>query len=102
MAEITTEVTLKGSATAFGEGNKIVSYRWEQTSGNTSPKIENPNSATTRVTGYNTPGTYLYKLTATDANGETGAAETKVTVLAANIAPVAVAEAEIIIKLPRK
>lgn len=101
---IATEVTLTGTAQADTENGGFISKTlWTQVSGPSTPKIENPSSLTTKVTGFNTPGIYLYRLTVTDNEGQVATDDTEVTVLKAkNRAPVSKAGAEIIIKLPAK
>ena len=60
----TTTVTLSGSAAA-SLGSLVSGYNWVQVSGPISTIIS-PNAATTQVSGLVIPGTYVYKLTATD------------------------------------
>lgn len=99
-SQTATQVTLNGSGT--DPDGTITSYRWIQTSGPTSPTITTPNAASTTVTGYNTPGIYVYELTVTDNQGATGKATVQVTVLSANQPPKANAGANITIQLPAK
>ena len=97
--KIATMVTLDGSQSKDTDGT-IVSYKWAQTSGPVStPLIVSPTKSITDVTGYNTPGVYVYQLTVTDNQGASGSGTVKVTVLAANLPPVANAGADIIIQL---
>ena len=61
----TSQVTLTGSAT--NPDGTIASYAWTKITG-TGGTITSPSSATTTVTGL-TPGTYVFRLTATDDDG---------------------------------
>lgn len=96
---VATQVTLTGSGSDVD--GTVVSYQWKQVSGPANPTIVTPNAATTVVKDYSVPGVYVYELTVTDNQGATGVADTKVTVLAANKPPVAVAGADITIQLPQ-
>ncbi len=69
-------VILSGSAT--DSDGTIVTYRWTQVSG-PAATIATPTSTTTAVTGL-TPGVHLFRLTATDDHGATGASDVTVTV----------------------
>jgi len=74
----TTSWVLSGSAvTQLGT---ITAYLWSKTSGPTGGNIITPNSAVTDISGL-TVGTYVYKLTATNNFGLTGASNVTVTVL---------------------
>jgi hypothetical protein len=65
----TTPLTLTGSGTAFG-GATITGYQWTKLSG-PSATITSATSATTTVTGLSS-GVYVFQLTVTDSNGNTG------------------------------
>ena len=77
----THSVTLSGTATPTNA--TISSYAWTEvtTLGST---ISSPTSATTTVTDL-TVGTYTFRLSATDSNGNTGSSTVTVTVNAANV-----------------
>ncbi len=64
-----TVVTLSGSAVAAGQ--IITSYAWTQQSGTPTVAISNANTANASFTAPAT-GTFSFKLTATDSNGQTG------------------------------
>ncbi|MCM5529388.1 PKD domain-containing protein [Parasegetibacter sp. NRK P23] len=94
-------VTLDGGNSSDEDGS-IVSFKWEKLSGPSSGVITSPNSVKSGVTGL-TEGVYVFKITVTDNNGATAAAQVTVTVLAAppaNQAPVANAGSDITITLP--
>lgn len=98
---VATKVTLSpGNAGDDDPGDRIISYFWKQVSGPATPTIVTPALGTTEVTGYNTPGVYVYELTVTDTRGATGKGTTRVTVLAANTPPYARPVSEITIQLP--
>lgn len=71
-------VTLNGTASATG-GNTIVSYSWTKYSGQACT-ITNPNSASTTITGL-LQGTYVFRLVATDNQGNTAVDDIVVNVL---------------------
>lgn len=96
---VSTQVTLKGSGS--DPDGTIVSYFWKQVSGPANPTIVTPNAASTVVKDYSIPGVYVYELTVTDNQGATAAARTTATVLPANRPPVANADAQIVIQLPK-
>lgn len=73
-------VTLSGSATDNGT---ISSYAWTQDSG-PSCTITSPSSSSTTVTGMNTAGVYVFRLTATDNSALTGYDTVQITVSAAS------------------
>ena len=101
---VATEVTLTGTAIVDTlNGGFVSKVLWTQVSGPANPKIETPSTLITKVTGFDTPGIYIYRFTVTDNEGQVATDDTKVTVLKAkNRAPVSKAGAEIIIKLPTK
>lgn len=80
-------VTLNGSATD-ADGN-VVSYQWTKLPGGPSNyTIVSPTQAQTQITGL-TQGVYQFELRVTDNSGDSGRDTVTVTVLAANIPPVA-------------
>lgn len=89
-------VTLSGSATD-GDGS-VSSYLWTKVSGG-SATITSPTSSTTTVTGLSA-GTYIFQLTATDNEGGQGIDQVTVTVLSANLPPIANAGVDKSITLP--
>lgn len=97
--KVATQVTLTGSGS--DPDGTITSYSWKQISGPASPTIVTPNTASTIVKDYSVAGIYIYELTVTDNQGATATAQTKVTVLPANRPPVANADSEIVIQLPK-
>lgn len=82
-----TSVQLTGSATAF-TGSAITGYEWKQTDSNAHVQIQNPNSATTTVSGLKA-GTYVFELKATDNEGLSATDKMVVLVKPANFAPIA-------------
>lgn len=91
-------VTLNGSGSS--DKGKILSFKWSKKSGPSNYKIENTNSANTRVTGL-TKGIYEFELTVTDDKGITGSASVKITVNPApNKAPLALTDGDQSIFLP--
>lgn len=72
----TSSVNLNGSG--FDPDGYIVSYLWEKISGG-SATINNPNASTTSVTGL-VEDVYVFRLTVTDNNGDTGTDEVTITV----------------------
>lgn len=69
IARPTSSATLFGTATPNGGGVTITSTTWTFVSGPSTPTIVSPNSLTTNITGITSIGTYTFKLTATDSNG---------------------------------
>lgn len=61
----TSTVTLAGTAVP-SVGSAIASYSWSQTSGPVVTSIANPSLASTVVSGFTTPGTYVFALTVSD------------------------------------
>lgn len=96
---VTNTVTLSGSGT--DADGTVSGYQWTKVSGPTGDVITGASTATPKVV-YNAPGVYVYSLVVTDNQGakSTNSAITTVTVLAANIPPVAKAGADIVIQLP--
>lgn len=96
----TSSVTLSGSGTVNGSATSITGYAWTTMSGPNSPTIVSPTTASTSVTGL-IQGTYVFKLTVTDNNGQTGSATMQVVVAAAgNSPPVVSAGSDQTITLP--
>jgi C4-type Zn-finger protein len=92
-------VTLDGSASSDPEGN-ITSYQWEKTSG-PEASFSDDKVAKTDVNGLE-KGTYVFKLTVTNDQGESASADVTIVVNAApNEAPIAKAGANQIITLPK-
>jgi formylglycine-generating enzyme required for sulfatase activity len=58
----------------------VAAYAWTQVSGPATAAIANPSSSATIVTGLSVPGTYVFRLTATDDAGATSSDETAVAV----------------------
>jgi hypothetical protein len=83
---ISTETTLS-AATSNDDDGTIVSYSWKQISGPATPLIVNPTGVTTKVTGFDTPGVYVYELTVTDNQGAIGKTTMVVTAYTANKPP---------------
>lgn len=79
--ETTTSVSASG--TGFG-GATITGYAWTQTSGPNTASIVTPTTSTTSITGL-IQGSYVFRITVTDSNGNTGFATVTVTVLALNV-----------------
>lgn len=86
------------TATASDADGSISAYLWEKVSGPT-VTMTNTTSATVNLTNL-VAGAYVFRATATDNAGAKGADDVKVTVVAANQAPVANAGADITITLP--
>lgn len=96
----TSSVTLDGTGSQDLDGT-ISTYAWAWVSGAGPYTITNPNAATTTITGFTTPGTYVFRLTVTDNGGATDMDNVVVTVgAAANQAPAANAGNNITITLP--
>jgi len=80
----TSSVTLTGSGSEVN--GTIVSYKWTEQSGPSTATIASPAAASSAVTGL-TAGTYVFKLTVTDAAGVTATATVQETVNAASVTP---------------
>ena len=74
----TSSVTLNGSGTD-PDGGAIVSYAWTQQSGPNTASLTNQNTASLTA-GNLVAGTYIFRLTVTDDESQTGFAEVTVTV----------------------
>ena len=81
--------TLAGAASGNG-GSTVVGFSWKQVGGPTTAMISSPASLSTSVSGMSTAGSYIFMLTATDNNGNTGNGSMTVTVRA-TVAATAVA-----------
>jgi gliding motility-associated-like protein len=90
----TTNIT----ATASDADGSITNYLWEKVSG-PAVTMTNTSAATVNLSAL-LAGVYVFRITVTDNAGGKGSDEVKVTVLAANQAPVANAGADINITLP--
>jgi gliding motility-associated-like protein len=77
----------------------IQSYVWSQTSGPSSATLSGVNSSTLTASNL-LQGTYIFRLTATDNDGDSSNDDVKVVVNAANLAPTANAGADKTITLP--
>lgn len=91
-------VTLDGAASKDADGS-IVTWAWTKIAGPSQFSITSAGTANTTVTGL-AVGVYAFQLTVTDDKGATASDDVTVTVLAANLAPVANAGADINITLP--
>jgi uncharacterized delta-60 repeat protein len=78
----TSSVTLAGSAT--DADGTIAGYKWTQVSGPALATFGSPSTASTSASALK-QGTYIFRLTATDNKGATGADDVKVVVNAASI-----------------
>jgi hypothetical protein len=94
----TSEVTLAGSATPIA-GRTITDYQWTKVSGPGTGTIVSPSLTVTGVTGLS-QGTYVFRLTATDSQGEIGLDEVTVVVNPSGVPPVANAGPTRVISLP--
>ncbi|SFE92743.1 Por secretion system C-terminal sorting domain-containing protein [Chitinophaga sp. CF118] len=93
------QATLSGSAT--DADGTIASYAWTQVSGPVTATISSATITNPVVSKLTAAGTYIFKLTATDNDGATAAAQVSVIVnAAANVAPVANAGSNETITLP--
>ena len=72
-------VMLNGSQ-SYSSNGTIVSYSWTEVSGPTTAGIAADSDATSAVSQL-APGTYIFELTVTDANGNVGTSTVTVTVL---------------------
>jgi poly(3-hydroxybutyrate) depolymerase len=96
----TSSVALSGTGT--DSDGSVASYTWSKLSGPTSGTITTPTAASTSATGL-VAGTYTFRLTVKDNGGATDVDDKVVTVKTAtttNVAPVAKAGTNIIVKLP--
>jgi hypothetical protein len=66
----TITIVVRLSGKAVDVDGTISSYAWTKVSGPAGGTITTPSAAATTVTGLG-PGTYVYRLTATDNNGAT-------------------------------
>jgi len=76
-ATTATTITLTGSATSANAA--ISTYSWTKISGPGTPAITSPAAATTTVTGL-TEGVYVFRLTATDAIGQSASDDISITI----------------------
>jgi hypothetical protein len=88
--------TLNGSGT--DTDGSVVSYGWVKVSG-PAATLTNTSSATLSISNL-VAGIYIFGLTVTDDDGATGYDEVRVTVNAANLAPIANAGQDVILYLP--
>ena len=98
----TDSVTLNGSQSTSTNGN-IKSYAWDQLSGPLTAQISNANAVSTDVTGLDSSGTYVFKLTVIDSLGLSASAQVTITVNPApvvNMPPVAIAGNDTTIAMP--
>jgi gliding motility-associated-like protein len=99
-------ITLPIEATSItGSGadsdGTIASYLWSEVSSPTTPTLTDETTPILSVSGLSVAGTYIFRLTVTDDDGDTGTDDVKVIVnAAANQAPTANAGANKIITLP--
>lgn len=91
-------VTLNGSASKDPDGS-IVTWAWNKIAGPNQGSIANQGASSTAVNGLGA-GVYVFRLQVTDDKGATAYDDVTVTVLAANLGPVANAGADISITLP--
>ncbi|MFT3947144.1 MAG: T9SS type A sorting domain-containing protein [Agriterribacter sp.] len=82
----TSSITLSAVASKPASGSSIASYSWVKSSGPSSYKIANPSGVQTVVSSL-TEGTYKFKLTVTDKNGQSASADVQVVVYAAKAVP---------------
>lgn len=75
----TTSANLTGTATGNG-GATITTTIWAFVSGPTTPSITNGSTLTPTITGMSEAGNYVFRLTATDNNGNVGSSTVTVTV----------------------
>jgi hypothetical protein len=94
----TNSVTLDGAASRDSDGT-IVTYAWTKVGGPSQYSIPNAGITSPTVTGL-AAGVYVFRLQVTDDKGATGSDDVTVTVLAANLGPVANAGSDISITLP--
>lgn len=83
-------VTLDGTGSIASTGRTIVSYQWAKTSGPSSFNIISPSAPITQVNNL-TAGNYIFQLTVTDSEGQTGidTVNTIVNTSTAHVGPVA-------------
>ncbi|RYE19643.1 MAG: hypothetical protein EOP51_19470, partial [Sphingobacteriales bacterium] len=89
--------TLYGKA--FQQEFSVASQQWTKVSGPAGGIIANPTSLTTAITGLQN-GTYVYRLSATNINGQTSTDEVSVIISAVNTSPVVNAGADTLITFP--
>lgn len=87
------------NASASDEDGEIISYLWEQTSGNAGSSLSGQNTASLEVSEL-TEGIYNFQITVEDDGGSFATDETMVTVTAINTPPIADAGADKNITLP--
>lgn len=87
------------TGTASTEGGTITSYSWTRVTGPSSVTMANTSTPTLSLTNM-AQGVYTFRLTCTDSQGETAYDEVKVTVISANVAPVANAGPDKTLTLP--
>jgi gliding motility-associated-like protein len=87
------------NASASDEDGEIISYLWEQTSGNAGSSLSGQTTASLEVSGL-TEGIYNFQITVEDNGGSFATDETMVTVTAINTPPIADAGADKNITLP--
>ena len=97
-------MTLNGTKSYDPDGT-IAAYNWIEISGPSNATIANNNAATATVTGIQSAGSYIFKLTVTDNKGATASAQVTETVSAATVVvtnkpPVANAGTDQTITLP--
>ena len=91
-------VLLKGTATANG-GASIVSTTWSEVSGPSGYSITSANNLTTAITQL-IAGTYVFRLTAIDTNGDSSSSDVTIIVNPALMPPMVSAGPDITITLP--
>jgi gliding motility-associated-like protein len=94
----TNSVTI--NATASDEDGEIVSYLWEQTSGNAGSTFSGENTTSLMVSGL-TEGIYNFQITVEDDGGSFASDEVIITVTAINTPPIADAGTNKSITLPK-
>ncbi|HSC52246.1 MAG TPA: PKD domain-containing protein [Phnomibacter sp.] len=96
----TSTVSLSGSLSS-DNGGAIETYTWQKLSGPATAAIVSPNTVNTQV-NFTKKGTYVFKLTVTDNEGGSASSNVQVTVINpfANIAPKAIAGANVEVTLP--
>ncbi|MFT3947143.1 MAG: T9SS type A sorting domain-containing protein [Agriterribacter sp.] len=81
----TSSITLSAVASTPAAGSSIASYSWVKSSGPSSCTIATPSGVQTLVSNL-TEGTYKFKLTVTDKNGQSASTDVQVVVYAASTA----------------